>query len=221
MRASVIELLPDPLSPLFATLEPFPVSWNDIKRMVELTHTIGIGDELHDLEQTAFRDDRWLRLLWDGSHVYAGRDRQGAAWRCRRPVGGQIPGLLARAQERWQRETFASRPTPWRWTRRWEMGQERDHQTAPATELLDGAREIVLAAGARALYLHPERYLPSILSGSSKSLFTNVVRSADQAAHRSARADVISSGSTARRSSPRNICTIWRRGRAGTGPPRS
>jgi len=126
-RSSVIELLPDPLSPLFATLA-LP-AWNDAHR--ELARALGLGSMM---------PEQFLVTIND----YAYYDTGGfGAW----PMIVALPRvmwrglrLVRRAQARWVDE---ARPGYAAVARAWAA---RDLGTTPAMQLLEGAREISLAA---------------------------------------------------------------------------
>jgi pyruvate,water dikinase len=123
----VIELLPDPLSPLFATLAVPP--WN--KGYQKLTALIGFGrampaEFLVTINDYAYYDATQFagfRTLLAMPRVLATAFR----W-------------LARAEDRWARE---ARPSYQAVVFAWAA---RDLRAAAATELLDGARAIVQSA---------------------------------------------------------------------------
>ena len=155
MRASVIELLPDPLSPLFATLG-LP-AWNE--STTDLANTIGIGDELHDLN---------MLLTIDGYAYYDVTFTPAQIVRLLPAlprVAENIPPLLMRAQERWEQET---QPAYAAVARRWET---HDLQTTRAAALLDGTHDIVLAAAQHYISIQ-SGILPAAYM--SESLFTKV-----------------------------------------------
>ncbi len=154
MRASVIELLPDPLSPLFATLAlPF---WNDaMHNLVKGTAMEGMLPEqvLLTLKDYAYYDfgfsaSQYARMML-AIPRFIGRARD---W-------------LGRAQARWADE---ARPRYAAVVGAWAA---RDLSATPATQLLDGAREIVQAAADHYLTIQsgilPTAYI-------SEALFTNV-----------------------------------------------
>ncbi|HEV3163367.1 MAG TPA: PEP/pyruvate-binding domain-containing protein [Isosphaeraceae bacterium] len=126
-RSSVIELLPDPLSPLFATVA-LPL-WNAEYR--EMAKYLGFG---------RLMPDQFLVTIND----YAYYDATGFASLSMLVV---IPRLMLRAmswmrraQERWADEArplYAAVVATW---------AARDLSATPATQLLDGAREIVRSA---------------------------------------------------------------------------
>ena len=129
-RSSVAELLPDPLSPLFGTLA-LPL-WN--QAMHDLTESLRIN----------FLRGKDFALMT--IHQYAYYDFTMTGWQTVRLLV-TLPVLIPRlvrirrgAQARWADE---ARPRYANVTDKW-MG--RDLSTAPAVELLAGAREIVGAA---------------------------------------------------------------------------
>jgi pyruvate,water dikinase len=122
-RNSVIELLPEPLSPLFATLA-LPL-WSDAMR--DLMQSVGFR---HAMPEQI--------LLTINDYAYYDFTRFGA-WQVMIALPRLIPratGWLRRARARWADE---ARPryaaVVGDWTR-------RDLGTTPAVQLLDGAREI-------------------------------------------------------------------------------
>jgi pyruvate,water dikinase len=126
-RASVVELLPDPLSPLFATLAlPF---WNEA--YLGLGQAVGIpglisGNFLLTINEYAYYDYSSLR-----------------AWQYLWALPRFLPTMvrwLRRAQARWAEEArprYAARVGTW---------AGRDLAAAPATQLLDGTRAIAKEA---------------------------------------------------------------------------
>jgi len=129
-RNSVIELLPNPLSPLFATLA-LPV-WNEA--LQALVQSLGSGSPLGNS----------FRLVTINEYAYTefGLSAWQSAW-----LFVTLPVLLPRfvrllhwARSRWAEEArphYATVVAAW---------AGRDLATAPAKELLAGAREIVKAA---------------------------------------------------------------------------
>jgi pyruvate,water dikinase len=129
-RSSVIELLPDPLSPLFATFA-LPL-WNETLR-AEL-QSLGFGRLL--------ADNFFLLTINDYAYTEFGL----SAWQSVR-LFLALPGLVFRmvpllrsAQARWAEE---ARPHYANVVGAWAA---RDLATTPAAELLAGARETVKAA---------------------------------------------------------------------------
>lgn len=128
-RSSVIELLPDPLSPLFATLA-LPL-WNEA--MIRLARSFGIS---------FIERDRFLLLtINDYAYYYY---RFGALQLARMfLVSPGIPGLvrmMRSAHSRWARDArprYASVIAAW---------SERDLGATSATELLGAAHQIVTVA---------------------------------------------------------------------------
>ena len=129
-RSSVIELLPDPLSPLFATLA-LPL-WNETLRA--LMQSLGF-------ERLLAGNFRLLTI-----NEYAYTEFGLSAWQSARLLVA-LPKLVPRmvrlmrsAQARWAEE---ARPHYANVVGAWAA---RDLATTPSTELLAGAREIVKAA---------------------------------------------------------------------------
>jgi len=123
IRASVIELLPDPLSPLFATLG-LP-AWN--RAMKRFALAVGMGKLLDDMLTTingyAFYDLRYRTALTKPTVMVS-----------------VIPRLMYTAQQRWEQE---ARPAYKAVVERWEAVMLSRASTA---ELLVGTREILNAA---------------------------------------------------------------------------
>jgi pyruvate,water dikinase len=127
VRRNVIELLPDPLTPLFATLA-LP-SWGDATRA--LTQAIGLARVI---------SDPVLLTINDFSRV--------STWGMIRALPRLIPTAVrwfGRAQARWADE---ARP---RYAAVVDTWAARDLDATPATQLLEGAREIVQAAADHSL----------------------------------------------------------------------
>ena len=126
-RSSVIELLPDPLSPLFATLAIPP--WNDAYR--DLMQVTGLTRAL---------PERFLVTIND--YAYYDLSRFGA-WGMILALPRLIPrgfGWMRRAEARWSDEArprYAAVKGAW---------AARDLDATPATQLLDGSRAIVQSA---------------------------------------------------------------------------
>jgi pyruvate,water dikinase len=128
-RVSVIELLPDPLSPLFATLG-LP-AWN--VAMHGLAKPIGLED-LADL-----MPEQMLLTINDYAYYdYGFSASQSARFLLLMPR--LIRQLLPQAQQRWAEE---ARPRYARVVGAWAA---RDLNAASAAELLEGARDIVRMA---------------------------------------------------------------------------
>ena len=123
IRASVIELLPDPLLPLFATLG-LP-AWN--RAMKRFALAVGMGKLLDDMLTTingyAFYDLRYRTALTKPTVMVS-----------------VIPRLMYTAQQRWEQE---ARPAYKAIVERWEAVKLSRASTA---ELLVGTREILNAA---------------------------------------------------------------------------
>jgi rifampicin phosphotransferase len=138
-RASVIELLPDPLSPLFATLA-LP-AWNDAMR-----------DLMRLLGPTMTLPSHMYKLVTINDYAYY--DFGLSAWQSARLMLGMLTRIriiaaecLGRAQARWADE---ARPRYARVAGEWAA---RDLTAMPAAELLGGAAEIVNAAAAHYLVI--------------------------------------------------------------------
>jgi pyruvate,water dikinase len=129
-RSSVIELLPNPLSPLFATLA-LPL-WNEA--LWALMQSLGVGRRLANI----------FRLVTINEYAYI--EFGLSVWQSARLLAA-LPALVPRlvrllrsAQARWADE---ARPHYANVVGAWAA---RDLAAAPATELLAGACEIVKAA---------------------------------------------------------------------------
>ena len=123
IRASVIELLPDPLSPLFATLG-LP-AWNRTINRFALAEGIGyfVGDMLTTMNGYAFYDLRYRTALTKP-----------------RVMVTVVPRMMYTAQQRWEQK---ARPAYTAVVERWEAVKLSRASTA---ELLVGTREILNAA---------------------------------------------------------------------------
>jgi rifampicin phosphotransferase len=128
-RASVVELLPDPLSPLFETLA-LP-EWN--AAMVELARHLGMGDFARQYALTTINGYAYYCMPFTPLQM--------AGFAARLPL--LIPRaarLLNSARQRWEDD---ARPAYAGLTRAWE---QRDLASVPAAELVRGCREIVAIA---------------------------------------------------------------------------
>jgi pyruvate,water dikinase len=132
MRSSVIELLPDPLSPLFATLAV--PAWNGAYR--ELAAALGL--------ERLF-PEQYLLTINDYAYYDASRFGTWQMISALPQVIGRGVGWIRRAQPRWADE---ARPRYAAVVGAWAA---RDLGTSPATDLLDGAREIVQMAASHYL----------------------------------------------------------------------
>ncbi len=152
-RQSVAELLPEPLSPLFATLA-LPL-WNDAMQKVMA--------QVMDLQRFSFplltvHDYAYYELplsAWQTVRFFSLRVR----WR-------RMAGLLRTARTRWADET---RP---RYARVAEEWTGRDLAATPALELLAGAHQIVEAAAS--YYVSIQLVLAVV--NVSEGIFTNVYK---------------------------------------------
>ena len=123
IRASVIELLPDPLSPLFATLGL--QAWNRAMHRFALAEGMGnfVGDMLTTMNGYAFYDLRYRTFLMKPKVLTT-----------------VAPRLMYTAQQRWEQE---ARPAYKAVVERWEAVMLSRASTA---ELLVGTRDILNAA---------------------------------------------------------------------------
>jgi phosphohistidine swiveling domain-containing protein len=123
MRASVVELLPDPLSPLFATLG-LP-AWNRATHRFGLAAGMGhlSSDMLTTINGYAFYDLSYRMALTKPTVMVT-----------------VVPRLMYTAQQRWEQE---ARPAYKAVVQRWEAVKL---SRASAAELLVGTREILNAA---------------------------------------------------------------------------
>jgi pyruvate,water dikinase len=126
-RGSIVELLPDPLSPLFASLAPEPVT-QTVRR---------IGDEL--LGEDAFSQMGLGFTTINGYAYYFMSLTSRSTWQMVRLAPGAMRHMIVRqAGERLWRERF--RPRYARAVEEWEARPIRD---LPATELLAGVKELL------------------------------------------------------------------------------
>jgi len=155
VRKAVAELLPDPLSPLFATLAlPF---WNESMR--ELMKRIGAAMRI---------PEHMAMLTTINDYAYYDFGLRALQWaRLMSAMPGLIrrisPELLRRAEARWADE---ARPHYAGVVGKWAAV---DLNTMPSTELLEGANEIVRAAADHYLVIE-SGILPSAFI--SEALFT-------------------------------------------------
>jgi len=151
-RSSVIELLPDPLSPLFATLAVPP--WNDAYR--ELTQSIGLAPAM---------PEHFLLTINDYAYYDIGLF---GPWQILLALPRMIPTAirwLGRAEARWAEEgraPYAAVVGAW---------SVRDLSAASATQLLDGALAIVRSAAGHYVTIQ-SGILP--VAYASEMLFTGV-----------------------------------------------
>jgi pyruvate,water dikinase len=126
-RSSAIELLPDPLSPLFATLA-LPL-WDDGTR--GLMQSVGLSIPESEPLFVTINDYAYYDFTWFG------------AWGTLRALPRLVPrgfDWMRRAQVRWASE---ARP---RYVAVVDAWTACDPGATPATQLLEGAREIVRSA---------------------------------------------------------------------------
>src|SRR5436305_8032188 len=130
IRASVIELLPDPLSPLFATLR-LP-AWNRAMHRFALASGIGnfVGDMLTTINGYAFYDLRYRTALMKP-----------------RVLTTVAPRLMYTSQQRWEQE---ARPAYTAVVERWEAVTLSG---VSAAELLVVPRELIYASASYYLIL--------------------------------------------------------------------
>jgi pyruvate,water dikinase len=154
-RSSVIELLPNPLSPLFSTLA-LPL-WDETLRA--LLQSWGLGRYLG----VSFR----LTTINEYAYIEFGL----SAWQSARllvalpALLGKLARLLRSAQSRWAEEArphYANVVAAW---------AARDTEITPATDLLAGAGEIVKAAANHYVNIQTGIIPVSTLS---EAVFTNV-----------------------------------------------
>jgi pyruvate,water dikinase len=128
MRANIIELLPDPLSPLFATLG-LP-AWDEAR------HTLGksVGINFAD-----FMPEQLYLTINDYAYLDYGFSTQ-QSWRYLLFVPRAIKRLLRTAQKRWAEE---ARPHYAAVVHKWAA---QDLSAISSHQLLEGAREIVQVA---------------------------------------------------------------------------
>ncbi len=127
LRGSVIELLPDPLSPLFATLA-LP-EWN--AAMAELGRRLGIAFAIPDDMLTTINGYAYAHI---DVHLTAAQNLSLLK------LLPRLARMLRRSRPRWEGE---ARPAYARVVARWDT---TDLKAAPADQLLRGMREIVAAA---------------------------------------------------------------------------
>ncbi len=130
MRGSITELLPDPLTPLFASLG-LP-RWNEA--MVEFGYEIGLGEAMRSFQLVTINDYAYYDFGIDARQTF-------------QLVTG-LGGMIARfgptflqGERRWAEE---ARPAYAAIVDRWKAAPVGE---APATELLEGVKTITLAAG--------------------------------------------------------------------------
>ncbi len=127
MRASVIELLPDPLSPLFETLA-LP-HWN--QAMLELQEQFGFAGTIENM-LTTINGYAYYSLDYSGFNLQF--------WRAIPRIVQVIGDWLPRAEQRWREQGRV----PYEQTaRQWEAS---DLAATPAVALLDGVEQITAAA---------------------------------------------------------------------------
>ena len=134
MRTSVFELLPDPLSPLFATLGLPAFD----RAMVTMFRSVGLADLMPDLALTTINGYGYYDLTFTPAQTAK------LLLALPRILIADFPPLLRTAQPRWE----AARARYAGVVRRW---QATDLAAAPAERLLSGGRE--LAAEAADYYL--------------------------------------------------------------------
>ncbi|MBV9228192.1 MAG: phosphoenolpyruvate synthase, partial [Chloroflexi bacterium] len=123
-RSSVFELLPDPMSPLFATLG-LP-AWD--RGMNELMKTVGLG-EVFPVSMPVINGYGYYGLEWTAAQTAK------AALMTPYVFVVKLPGLLRSAPARWQEERAKYAELVKRW-------QAKELTSTSAEELLNGARAI-------------------------------------------------------------------------------
>lgn len=123
-RSSVFELLPDPISPLFATLG-LP-AWE--RAMNELMKSAGIGD-VFPMSMSIINGYGYYGLAWAAAQTAK------AAFVTPYILVVKFPGLLRSAQARWQKERSKYAELVKRW-------QTQDQTNTSAEDLLGGVRVI-------------------------------------------------------------------------------
>ncbi|HET7269786.1 MAG TPA: PEP/pyruvate-binding domain-containing protein [Rubrobacter sp.] len=154
VRGSIVELLPDPLSPLFASLAPGPVE-QTIQRIIDEILGEGVSTEWA-MEFTTI----------NGYAYYGMTFTPGTTWRMVSLVPGALGQMIVRqGGERLWREEF--RPRYAGAVEDWEAKPLHD---LPATGLLDGVKEL-LYRGAE-YYTSVQMIIPSAYT--SEALFAGL-----------------------------------------------
>ena len=159
VRQSVIELLPDPLSPLFATLG-IP-AWNDS------IYTLMLPLGMQSVKLSDFLPEGWQMLTTINDYAYY--DGSGftgkQSIRALMAMPRLIKTLLPTARERWEkiaRPRYAAVASAW---------VARDVRDVSTVQLLDGVREITQSAAAHYITVQ-SGILP--LAYMSETIFTTV-----------------------------------------------
>ena len=159
VRQSVIELLPDPLSPLFATLG-IP-AWNDS------IYTLMLPLGMQSVKLSDFLPEGWQMLTTINDYAYY--DGSGftgkQSIRALMAMPRLIKTLLPTARERWEKE---ARPRYAAVVSAWEA---RDLRGISTSQLLEGAREITQSAAAHYITIQ-SGILP--LAYMSETIFSTV-----------------------------------------------
>src|SRR6266487_2590203 len=146
MRTSVLELLPDPLSPLFATLG-LPAWASAMATLADDMGMIGV-----------FSDDMLTTINGYGYYDFGFTPAQNAQFILSMPrIVGAAARLLRTSRTRWQeaRASYAEIVSRWETT---------DLHTTPGAQLLDGVRAITAEAA---------RYYLSVQSGILPAAYTS------------------------------------------------
>jgi pyruvate,water dikinase len=162
MRASIIELMPDPLTPLFATLGRIEINKGYQRMAVELFNLPG------------FMHEEMVILINDyGYYDVNFTSRQMLGMMARVPF--LLKKVLGTAETRWKDQ---SRPEYAESVARWK---DRDLAALPAGELLEGVREILSVGIVHYIYSIQGGILPAAYM--SETVFTGfyekTVRKAD------------------------------------------
>jgi pyruvate,water dikinase len=151
MRASIIELMPDPLTPLFATLGREEINKGYQRMAVELFNLPGL---LHEEMVTLINDYGYYDIKFSTRQMLG--------------MMGRVPFLLrkvlATAETRWKDQ---SRPEYAETVARWK---DRDLAALPAGELLKGVREIFSVGIVHYIYSIQGGILPAAYM--SETVFT-------------------------------------------------
>jgi phosphohistidine swiveling domain-containing protein len=123
IRASIVELLPDPLSPLFATLGCTGIN-HGLQRLAE--QILGSKKKLPDYELTTINGYAYLTLDFKVSHILGALTHL-----------PHLKNLLRTSEQRWREQ---SRPAYLQAIERWEA---KPYDALSASDLLRGIREIL------------------------------------------------------------------------------
>ena len=124
LRASIVELLPDPLSPLFATLGCRTISQGMQRLVGQLTGSI---ERPPEYKLTTLNGYAYLVL----------RFKPGQYWRLIKHIPFKVSGLLSNSEQRWREQ---ARPAYVQAVQRWEV---KPLNELSAAEILAGVNEIL------------------------------------------------------------------------------